>query len=299
MIFALVMMSACSGGDESGGCGKVKNVGFQVEATSVSLYFEAGASANSFRIEYGPTGFAEGTGTIMTTSSNYPQIQGLNPGTTYDFYIKTVCSADASGKSVKLSSVTTSPSQCTGQVDLVINQSSATSVGLYPTYDEGYPDHYEVEYGVQGFTLGTGTHVNLPVATTTTISNIQPSTAYDFYVKAVCYDTDGTAYKKIQYTTASSCPKPNNLGSTYIAGNCNAGTMVRNFYWYDDLGAADNYTISIVTNSSINNPDAGQQFTTSNTSIQLSNMFCNWEAFYVKSNCGGGSSSTWAGPFYW
>lgn len=53
---------------------------------------------------------------------------------------------------------------------------------------EGEPDHFEAEYGVQGFAQGSGT----TVGTTESflhLSDLQPDTHYDVYVRCVC-DTD-------------------------------------------------------------------------------------------------------------
>jgi hypothetical protein len=50
---------------------------------------------------------------------------------------------------------------------------------------EGNPDHFEAEYGPQGFAQGSGT----TVGTTESflhLSNLQPDTYYDLYVRCVC-----------------------------------------------------------------------------------------------------------------
>jgi hypothetical protein len=52
---------------------------------------------NSFNLEYGPTGFIQGTGTgaqagtlVSSVSSPY-SLSGLNPNTTYDYYVENAC----------------------------------------------------------------------------------------------------------------------------------------------------------------------------------------------------------------
>lgn len=76
------------------------------------------------------------------------------------------------------------------------------------------PDHWEVEYGPQGFTLGNGI---------TAISNecsfaiyeleeqgiLQPNTWYDFYVRSVCDNDTYGEWDSIHYRTF--CAKANNL----------------------------------------------------------------------------------------
>lgn len=62
---------------------------------------------------------------------------------------------------------------------------TTTTASLGWTAPTGAPSGYEVEYGVKGFTQGSGTTV-----TTTTnsvaLSNLTPSTVYEFYVRSNC-----------------------------------------------------------------------------------------------------------------
>jgi len=48
--------------------------------------------ANGWEIEYGITGFTQGSGTSVTTSIHPYTITGLDPDTTYDVYIRALCS---------------------------------------------------------------------------------------------------------------------------------------------------------------------------------------------------------------
>lgn len=60
------------------------------------------SSANQWQIEYGPEGFALGTGTQITSNSNIYTIQNLTASTSYDFYVRTICGAEFSGWSSKI-----------------------------------------------------------------------------------------------------------------------------------------------------------------------------------------------------
>jgi hypothetical protein len=62
-----------------------------VSTTSATLGWTAGGSEPTWHIEYGPTGFALGTGTKVYTSLNSATVNGLTPATVYDFYVKAVC----------------------------------------------------------------------------------------------------------------------------------------------------------------------------------------------------------------
>ena len=50
---------------------------------------------------------------------------------------------------------------------------------------EGDPDHFEAEYGVQGFELGNGTTVGI-TESFLHLSDLQPDTEYDLYVRCMC-----------------------------------------------------------------------------------------------------------------
>jgi hypothetical protein len=58
--------------------------------TAVVSWTDPGSGA-SWIIEYGPPGFALGTGTIVNTSSNTLTLSGLSPGTSYWVHISSIC----------------------------------------------------------------------------------------------------------------------------------------------------------------------------------------------------------------
>ena len=76
------------------------------------------------------------------------------------------------------------------------------------------PDHWEVEYGPQGFEHGTGTMVTTNVSSFAIYELeeqgiLQPNTYYDFYVRAVCEDSVFGEWDSIHYRTF--CAKVSNL----------------------------------------------------------------------------------------
>ncbi len=65
-----------------------------ISTTSADVSWVAGHSETEWIISYGPVGYFPNTnGTSTTVSQNSFQITGLEPATTYDFYVKAVCSA--------------------------------------------------------------------------------------------------------------------------------------------------------------------------------------------------------------
>lgn len=65
----------------------VSFINTSMTSTDVSVI---GGSGN-YEFEYGPVGFTVGNGTFGTTNSSVFTISGLNPGTSYDVYLRTNC----------------------------------------------------------------------------------------------------------------------------------------------------------------------------------------------------------------
>lgn len=82
----------------------------------------------------------------------------------------------------------TNPNECR-MVSNITSHVDTTTLHLTWT-ENGNATQWEIEYGVKGFTLGTGT-LYTATTNTVTIGNLQPVTEYDFYIRAVC---DGTHY---------------------------------------------------------------------------------------------------------
>ena len=59
--------------------------------TTAQLDWTGGAGGVRYRVEYGPAGFAPGTGTVMNVSTNFLQVTGLTASTPYHFYVTQTC----------------------------------------------------------------------------------------------------------------------------------------------------------------------------------------------------------------
>src|SRR5690606_35041747 len=60
--------------------------------TTVDLAWTENNSATTWNIEYGPVGFTPGTGTTISGVTTNPfTVTGLNPSSTYDFYVQSDC----------------------------------------------------------------------------------------------------------------------------------------------------------------------------------------------------------------
>ncbi len=61
--------------------------------TTATLHW-SGTTSSNFEIEYGPTGFTHGTGTLLTATTNRVLLTGLTISMRYDVYVRAICPPD-------------------------------------------------------------------------------------------------------------------------------------------------------------------------------------------------------------
>lgn len=60
---------------------------------SMTFSWTPETAAGTYEVEYGVTGFTQGSGTFVTSTDTFKVVTGLNDGTTYDFYVRAICGA--------------------------------------------------------------------------------------------------------------------------------------------------------------------------------------------------------------
>lgn len=84
-------------------------------ANQTTLNWTAGCVENEWIAEYGPVGFAPGSGTTVAGITTNPfDLTGLNSGTAYDVYIYADCDANGISSATGPANFTTLPASCTG-----------------------------------------------------------------------------------------------------------------------------------------------------------------------------------------
>lgn len=78
-------------GGGSGSCGVPYNFDVISYTTSVYIDWYQNTDAGYFQVQYGPTGFAFGTGQTISVPESYADISGLTSGTIYDYYVRANC----------------------------------------------------------------------------------------------------------------------------------------------------------------------------------------------------------------
>lgn len=171
-------------------------------------------SVEGYELEYGASGFTLGTGIEATTTATSFTLEGLESNTTYDVYIRSVCSDSLYGE-WSFIEFTTYGDTCASVLNLAITTQvyDAFPQMVLEWNGSSQPDHWEVEYGPQGFEHGTGTVVetNEPSFEIYTLENdgtLNPNTWYDFHVRSVCGDDVFGEWDSVHYRTF--CAKVSN-----------------------------------------------------------------------------------------
>jgi hypothetical protein len=88
-VVGLAFTHQCGGCDPAG----LLNASNITALTADVGWTPGGGGPTDWIIEYGLTGFVPGTGTLVATALNPTTLTGLTPGSTYDFYVSSICSS--------------------------------------------------------------------------------------------------------------------------------------------------------------------------------------------------------------
>ena len=86
----------------------VINAPTNISTTGITLNWAvASGSPAEYQVEYGPVGFTQGSGTIVTVTTNSLTLTGLTASTPYDYYVRSRCNATTFSSWTALNSFTT------------------------------------------------------------------------------------------------------------------------------------------------------------------------------------------------
>jgi len=181
-------------------------------------YRKYGAAGDSYNFQirlYETTNVVEivyGTMTNNTTSGT-TQV-GLGGSTATDFNIRTTTTDWAATTTGTTNAATCTisstvfpasgsifrwtPSSCSSPTLLTVSNVSSTSAQLNWTSTNS---EFQLEYGTQGFTLGTGTRISNINTTTYQLTGLTPTTNYQVYVRAICGVGDTSTWASLSFTT--------------------------------------------------------------------------------------------------
>ncbi len=115
--------------------------GTAVTATTATVNWASVSGIGSYSLEYGPGGFAPGTGTSvygLTTATH--ALTGLTPGTAYRFYVRSVCSATDSSAQSTAGTFTTVNSNDSASAALLLTVNGGCNTAQFSNFTAGHID---------------------------------------------------------------------------------------------------------------------------------------------------------------
>ena len=211
---------------------------------TVQFNWTSGGSTN-YNVEYGVAGFTLGTGTVVSVvTDTFLVVNTLSSDTEYDWYVQDSCGVNDLSVWTAGNSFTTLISCHAPTNDIVTD---ITTVSAQLNWTSGGSSNYNVEYGINGFTRGTGTVVNVVSDTFAIVSGLSNGTVYDWYVQDSCGVGDVSVWK-IGGTFVTSCnaitsfPYTENFDSNWY------GTPSAPLCWTVINADGDSYTWSRANN---------------------------------------------------
>lgn len=93
-VFTLLVLSCGNDDDITPVCDSVTNVtANSITNNSATISWNGSDTSASYDLEYGITGFTQGNGTLVSEINTTTELTQLQANTTYDIYIKTICSS--------------------------------------------------------------------------------------------------------------------------------------------------------------------------------------------------------------
>jgi hypothetical protein len=153
-------------------------------------WFSINNFPGTFEIEYGPVGFTQGTGTLVSglsgSSSSYTLPSSF---CNYDCYLRTNLNGT--------NSVWNKKSFYSGTGSLPNSNTTSNSSQINWT---GTFSNYDIEYGLDGFTQGTGTLISNIPGFSYILNGLTPNTTYKYYIRTNCGVRFG-AWRNSTFTT--------------------------------------------------------------------------------------------------
>lgn len=245
--------------------------------------------ADSFELEYGPHGFVPGNGTVVATTGTAYALSGLEAGTGYDVYVRSLCNDTTYGES-SMTQFATGDDTCSHVVAFTAVADIHEAVLNWSVY--GTVAGYEMEYGYSGFAHGSGT-VETPEGTTMTLTGLEANTWYDVYLRTVCTDSVYGEWSMTGFQTgADTCAAVIDLGLQYSVADTLGSVPEATIVW-SGSSQPDHWEVEyglqgFELGSGIVVTTEEERFDIFQLEESHSLLPNRWYDFYIISACGGG-----------
>ncbi len=289
---------------ENPACPQVTSLdGFTPSFDVANLAWFAGGSETDWVVTYGPTGFdPEASGSsVAVTGTPSVTITGLEELTCYDYYVQAVCGGGVTSCFFEGPFTFCTPAICPDPTSP--NVSGITNLDAMLNWSPGSSETmWDVQWGPEGFTLGSGTSIDATPFTTVDLTGmLEADMCYDWYVRAVCEVDLGSGLETvnslwvgpIEFCTNKNCLDPSDLSVisapgltatvTWTENNAPAATEWNIQYGEPGFSLGSGVTITNVSSNPFTIPG-----------LEGDTEYC----FYVQTVCGEGedSLSNWVGP---
>lgn len=166
----------------------------EITDTSIDISWTENGTASEWEVAYGEIAFdPENEGTTVTVETNpNTTLDGLDPDSTYEVYVRAVCGPDNKSDFVGPEQFTTDLEPCNTPTNIVIDPEQVTNTTADVSWTPGGSESsWNVIYGEAGFDFGNeGESLNIDNGIPEiTLTNLEPNTDYDVYVVALCDNT--------------------------------------------------------------------------------------------------------------
>ena len=239
---------------------------------------------NSWTVFYKPS--SDSTWMSATASTMSVVLTNLIPETSYDVYVITNCGTPVANPDATLTYHFTTDVSCVAPTDLTVSNIGTDHATISWT---GNASSYNVEYGVAGFTPGTGTSSVL-MTNSINLTNLTPNTNYTLMVTSDCGVYGFSTVSTIDFATSMipvNLPYSTNFTDSTDAWALNNGSC--NNFWM--IGEYNNGGALFVTNDTVN-----PGYNVLNTSVVSAEKLFTVgtdNSFYIGFDVQVGGESTW------
>jgi hypothetical protein len=158
-------------------------------------------------------------------------------------------------------------------------------------WDKASGDAWEIQYGINGFVLGTGITVNF-TNTSSLISGLAETTTYQFYIRTKCADSKYSEWVGpiSPGSSVSSCSIPTNVTAIRSLTDTSMATVAWTVNGDENSWQVEYGNHGFVLGS-------GTILASLSPTKTITNLIENVSYdFYVRSNCADNQNSDWVGP---